>query len=416
MALPRALFYGGVLMAKNKQTYDVMIVGGGLAGLSLACLLGRHGMKIACIDQADPKSKPKDQRTTAISYGSRKILERADIWQYISETCPIKDIQILDGKSPILLEFLSTEVDNKSFGWIVDNHDLKLALMKRLKDFKNVDHIAPAKVDSFEITSDSAHIHLQNGDTVTGTLIIGADGRRSTVREYMVQNCDLRTRQWSYHQRAVICMVAHENPHDNIAVEHFWPEGPFAILPAANGKDGKKDVHRSSVVFTEHGPEKNSLMKMSDQEFEAALAARFPARYGDVRVLGDRISYPLGLIHAAEYTAPRMILVSDAAHGIHPIAGQGLNLGFRDLGTLDEILSREFAAGSDLAAPEILAEYTRRRRPDNMAMVAMTDGLNRLFSNNILPVRVLRKTGLRLVSRLKPAKDFFMKQAMGDRG
>ena len=406
-------------MVKTKKHYDVMIVGGGLAGLSLACLLGRHtengGMKIACIDQADPKSKPKDQRTTAISYGSRKILERADIWNNIVETCPIKDIQILDGKSPILLEFLSSEVGDKSFGWIVDNHDLKLALMKRMKDFKNIDHIAPAKVENFEISSTAAHIHLQNGDTVSGTLIIGADGRRSSVREYMVQNHDLKTRQWSYNQRAVICMVAHENPHNKTAVEHFWPEGPFAILPAADGKDGKKHVHRSSVVFTEHGPEKHSLMNMSESEFEAALAARFPDWYGNVCVLGDRIAYPLGLIHAAEYTAPRMILCSDAAHGIHPIAGQGLNLGFRDLATLDDILAREYAAGNDLASSEILAEYTRKRRPDNMAMVAMTDGLNRLFSNNILPVRVLRKTGLRLVSRLKPAKNFFMKQAMGDR-
>jgi len=399
-------------MAKTQKTYDVAIVGGGLSGLSLACLLGGQGLRVACIDQADPKVKPQDLRTTAISYGSRKILERAGVWAHIKDACPIDDIQILDGNSPLLLEFLSDEVGGNSFGWIVDNHDLKCAMMQRLKVLKTVKHIAPAKVADFDIAEDNATVHLEKGTSITAALIVGADGRNSAVRKYMCENYDLRTRRWSYKQRAVICMAGHENPHNNIAVEHFWPEGPFAILPFADNKAGN---HRSSVVFTEHGPEKNSLMHMSDEAFETALAARFPASYGDVKLLGRRVAYPLGLVHAASYIAPRMVLVADAAHGIHPIAGQGLNLGFRDLDVLDEILGCAHENGQEIGDYTLLEQYQRRRRPDNMAMVAVTDGLNRLFSNNIMPVRALRRVGLKAVSRLRPAKQFFMKQAMGDK-
>ncbi len=398
-----------------KKQFDIIIVGGGLAGLSLSCLFGHGGLKVACIDQADPKTKPQDLRTTAISFGSRKILERAGVWKHIQQSCPINDIQILDGGSPVLLEFMSGEVKDKSFGWIVDNHHLKAGLMKEMKALKTIKHIAPAGVSDFEINDICASVVLEDGKRLTAALIVGADGRQSATRQWMERRDYLRTRQWSYKQRALICTVAHENPHNNIAVEHFWPEGPFAVLPFADDEDQGKYKHRSSVVFTEHGPEKNSMMNLTDEEFEAILADRFPDWYGDVNLIGRRVSYPLGLVHADRYIAPRMVLVADAAHGIHPIAGQGLNLGFRDLDELSKLVNAAHAKGEDIASADLLETYQRRRRPDNMAMVAMTDGLNRLFSNNIFPVRVLRRTGLKLVSRLKPAKDFFMKQAMGDK-
>lgn len=395
-----------------KTNYDIAIVGGGLAGLSLACLLGRHDLQIACIDLADPKTKPKDLRTTAISFGSRKILERAAIWQHIDESCPIEDIQILDGRSSVLLEFLSEQADGNAFGWIVDNHVLKTAMMKQLKSLKNVDHIAPMGVEGFSIDEQAGHVQLANGKTIKAELIVGADGRNSSVRKFMEHQYGMRSRQWSYNQRAVICTVEHDNPHDNIAVEHFWPEGPFAILPFADDKNGK---HRSSVVFTEHGPEANSLMSLDDKDFELALAARFPDFYGGVRLMGRRVAYPLGLVHAEKYTAPHMILVADAAHGIHPIAGQGLNLGFRDLDTLERLISDALEQGLPLASEDLLSAYEYKRRPDNMAMVAVTDGLNRLFSNSSPSVGLIRKAGLKMVSRLAPAKRFFMKQAMGDK-
>jgi 2-octaprenyl-6-methoxyphenol hydroxylase len=396
----------------EKNFYDVAIVGGGLAGMTLACLLGAREMRVVCIDALDPAQKPQDLRTTAISYGSRKILERAGIWDNVQEFCPIEDIQILDGDSPLLLQFLSRDVEGKAFGWICDNHDLKLAMLARMKDLKTLTHIAPAQVQGFEIKNDTANIVLKSGARIDARLVIGADGRNSFTRSWMMEHYDLRTREWSYNQAAVVCCVAHEHPHNNVAVEHFWPEGPFAILPMADNQTG---AHRSSLVFTEHGPEKNSWMRLSDAAFEAVLAERFPQSYGTVKMIGRRARYPLSLVHAAEYIGPRMVLVADAAHGIHPIAGQGLNLGFRDLGTLDELLGEAFAAGQDLGAPELLERYQRLRRPDNMAMVAVTDALVRLFSNNFAPVRFIRRAGLKMVGRLKPAKRFFMKQAMGDR-
>ncbi len=378
----------------------------------MACLLGQRGMKVICVDGADPKIKSPDLRTTAISSGSRKILERAGIWDKIKDKCPIDDIRILDGASPVLLQFTSDEVEGRSFGWIVDNHDLKSAMIERLAEIKCAIHKAPAAATSFDANDEGACVTMASGEELHAKILIGADGRKSALRTWMVERGYIETRNWNYRQNAVICMVAHEHPHDNVAVEHFMPAGPFAILPFTDDESG---THRSAVVFTEHRSGRESWMGLSDAEFEAALAARFPENYGWVKLASKRASYPLGLIHASRYYAPRIALVADAAHGIHPIAGQGLNLGFRDLSALDDILGKAYESGADIGEIRFLEEYDRTRRPDNMAMVAMTDGLNRAFSNNISSVRVLRKIGLRAVSRLKPAKRFFMTQAMGER-
>lgn len=397
----------------KENNFDVIIVGGGLSGLSLSCLLGRHNMRVACIDQLDPKQAPKDLRTTAISYGSKKILDRVpEIWPQLKTACPIEDIQIFDGSSPMLLQFLSEEAGGQSFGWIVDNHELKCALMACMKTMKAVKHFAPNSVKGYEIEADKASVHLETGEILSAQLIIGADGRGSLTRKDMSKEQGFETRGWDYHQRAVICNVRHENPHNNVAVEHFYPAGPFAVLPLADDENG---VHRSSVVFTEHGPKRKSLMNLTDEEFEIALAERFPEWYGDIKMITKRAAFPLNLIHASEYIAPRRALVADAAHGIHPIAGQGLNLGFRDLGAIDEILQLAYEQGADLGAQDLLQRYQRARRFDNMSMIAVTDGLVRLFSNNIPPVRIARKIGLKAVSKFPPAKRFFMRQAMGDR-
>jgi 2-polyprenyl-6-methoxyphenol hydroxylase-like FAD-dependent oxidoreductase len=472
-------------------------------------LLGHAGVKTACIDQAPAVLPPgNDLRTTVISYGSRQILERAGVWENLAgDPAPIKNIEILDGHSPVLLNFMSEEVADKSFGWNIFNADLRAALMKTLAGMECVTHLTGTTVQNFEYLDAAFHVcsavlgeggladkrvrkgtgrgaekradkgtdkgspsaptpipaststssaslptemHYvkcimggeggtaaketpkkdRNGDSTKGAgktsdttggsnqdniehalltrLVVGADGRGSFTRAWM----GVGARRRDYKQRAIICTVRHENPHENIAVEHFWPQGPFAILPMADGPDG---AYRSSVVFTEHGPERTSLMGYSDEAFEAALATRFPARYGQVELAGQRAAYPLGLVHASEYIAPRMVLIADAAHGIHPIAGQGLNLGFRDVGVLADLLAEAKAQGADPGGQNLLESYQRQRRIDNVAMIAMTDSLNRLFSNNIMPVRLLRKAGLRAVSKLPIAKRFFMRQAMGDR-
>lgn len=389
--------------ANTSAQHDVAIIGGGLAGLTLSCLLAKDGLKIVCIDQS-VQNFSGDLRTTAISYGSRKILEEAGIWKHLDgKTCAIENIDILDGDSPVLLNFLSDEMEGKAFGWIVLNSDLRAAMTAQLKTFKNATHMQGKKVSGFDITENSATVKLHDKNLIA-KLVVGADGRNSFVREWM----DMPVREWSYKQRAIVCNVEHQNPHNNIAVEHFWTEGPFAILPMADDENGN---HRSAVVFTEHGPEKKSMKHLSDADFENELRAKFPESYGEIKLIGQRGIHPLGLVHASHYIAPRMALVADAAHGIHPVAGQGLNLGFRDVKALSDLLSDAEDPGAD----DVLQSYQRARRFDNMAMVAVTDGLVRLFSNRSKTAKILRRAGLKAVAKLPAAKRFFMRQAMGDR-
>lgn len=389
---------------------DIVIVGGGPAGCALTSILCKGGLKAICIDQDDPATsiaKTFDGRTTAISYGSRNVMMNASAWDALSdEACPIKDIKIMDGGSPTLLEFLVDDVDSPAFGWIVENRKLRAALYKQLTGLKNATHLAPMRVTDYSRDEKNIYVHLADGRKIQSQLVIGADGKKSFTRDWM----GIETRGWNYGQRGVVCIVHHEHPHDNIAIEDFRSEGPFAVLPMNDDEQGN---HRSSIVWTEHGPDKDSALHWDEETFNAALAERFPEFYGSVALDGKRFSYPLSLSHAHSYIAPRMALIGDAAHAIHPIAGQGLNLGLRDVAVLAGLLIAAKNEDADLGNMDLLQAYERARRLDNMSMAAATDTLNRLFSNGIAPVRILRKVGLRMVQKFSPARKFFMKQAMG---
>lgn len=389
---------------------DIAIIGGGLAGLTLAALCGAAGLSVVCIDKVDPAVQMKrDERTMAVSYGSHLILKEAGLWEAcLPEACPIQDIRILDGRdSPVFLNFLSDEMEGRDFGWIIDTAVLRNSCLTRLAALESVKLLAPVRAKGFEFLEDTAALILESGERITAKLIVGADGRASPVREAL----EIPTRGVDYGQRALVCIVKHEHPHNNVAVEHFWPEGPFAVLPAADAPDG---AHRSSVVFTEHGPEAHSMMHFSREAFLTALQLRMPDSYGAVEILKGPQAYPLTLVHATRYIGPRAALIGDAAHGIHPIAGQGLNLGYRDVKALAGLVIKARAAGQDIGAADLLAAYARARRVDVTAMIAVTDALVRLFSNDIPPIRLLRKAGMRAVSKLPFAKKFFMRKAMGE--
>ncbi len=391
-------------MIKSKK-YDVIVVGGGLAGMTQALLLGNAGFKTLCLDQGSIKNQIRsDERTTAISYGSSKILAQANIWQdIIPHGCPITDIQILNGDSPVLLDFDVTNLNKDALGWIVDNGLLRSIMAKALKKNKYCTHIENAKLADVRIDDHKAVAILETGQSIEAKLIIGADGRQSKIRALM----RVAVKEWSYEQTAIIAVITHEKPHQNIAVEHFKNEGPFAILPMNDNNNGG---YRSAIVWTLHGGNEKPYLE-NDALFLVAMRERFPDFYGDIISAGKRAAYPLNLIHAYHYVTPRMALIADAAHGIHPIAGQGLNLGLRDAAALCGILTTH--KNDDIGAINILQKYEVARRSDNTSMVAATDLLNKLFSNNMKSVNIMRSTGLKLIEKIAPAKKFFMKQAMG---
>lgn len=383
---------------------DVIVVGGGHAGLTMTALLASHGIACLCLDRDDP-AIAKDTRTTAISYGSQRVIAAAGAWnKALLNPCAIQDIHILDGDSSILLDFLSRDIAGQMFGWIVSNGDLRQCLYNRLKNLPLATHIAPAQISDFSIHENHAAVHLADGRILRAPLVIGADGRNSFTREWM----NIPVRHWSYNQQAIVCVITHGSPHNGAAIEHFLDEGPLAILPMANGENG---AHRSALVWTEHITGKSRLA-WSDDVFIAALNLHLPDFYGAIRHIGPRAAWPLSLTHAYRYIGPRMALIADAAHAIHPIAGQGLNLGLRDIAALAELLVAAKKNGQDMGSADLLEDYQRRRRFDNTLMAAATDNLNRLFSRKSKILGFARKTGLRLIQKSPRARKFLMRQAM----
>ncbi|TVQ83487.1 MAG: hypothetical protein EA357_06110 [Micavibrio sp.] len=392
-----------------EMTTEVLVAGGGPSGLTMALLLAAAGLDVVCVDRAAPEEQLQekfDGRTTAISAASKNVLAAAGVWAGLEKhACPILDIRVADGNSPHFLHFDSGESGAEAFGWIVENRLLRKALFDAVKK-SSLRHIAPAEITDFEHTQSGIAAALKTGEKIEAALLIAADGRNSPARAW----AGIDTVSWNYGQEAIVCCVAHEKDHEYVAVEHFMPPGPFAVLPMTDSEDGR---HRSSVVWTEHGGGAERFTKMKKQAFDAALQMRFGPHLGKVSLIGEAMIYPLSLMHAKKYTAPRMALLGEAAHVIHPIAGQGLNLSMRDIALLAELVVDHRRVGLDIGAPVLLGQYQRLRKTDNMLMAAMTDGLNRLFSNNIRPVRRLRALGLGMVNRLPPLKRFFAAQAMG---
>jgi 2-octaprenyl-6-methoxyphenol hydroxylase len=405
----------------DNQRLDLAVVGAGLNGSLLALAAGESGLRTALIDRLPLRTMGEpgfDGRTTAIAYTSQKLFQALGVWDEVaSQAEPILDIRISDAghdgrASPLFLHFDHREAASGDdaattpMGWIVENRFLRSALLRRLAACPGVELIAPDEAIETSRDAHQVELLLKSGQRLASRLVASAEGRFGTMRE----EAGIGARSWSYNQMAIVLVARHELLHRGVAQEKFLPGGPFAILPMRDGAGGE---HRSSIVWTERAGLARRLLELDDQRFQAEFRRRFGDYLGHVEAIGPRWSHPLGLVHAERYIDERLVLVGDAAHGIHPIAGQGYNLGVRDIAALVEVLVDAKRLGLDIGAADTLERYAQWRRTDNLTMVAATDLLNRLFSNDIKPLRLVRDLGLAAVNRTPPLRRFFVRHAMG---
>lgn len=389
-------------------TTDVLIIGGGLVGGTLGCALAQHGISAVVVDRDSQDHLLEDDydgRSSAIAGACQRILQVVGIWEHMKpDVQPILDIRVTDSDSPFYLHYDHQDV-GEEMGWMASNRTIRRGIFARSAELPNLTMLGPVSLVSLERTQDGVTAVLSDGSTVRAALVVAADGRRSQVR----QMAGISITTLPYHQSGIVMTVWHEKDHQGIAHERFLASGPFAILPLPGG-------HHSSLVWTEKDSLIDSLLSLSPQEFHAELISRFGSFLGEVKVVSKVFAYPLTLQFADRYIDRRLALVGDAAHGMHPVAGQGMNYGLRDVAALVEVLVNAKRLGVDLGSTAILTDYQRWRRPDNMLMLGMTDGIVRLFSNDIKPLRLARTLGLAAVNRLPKLKVFFMKHAMGDVG
>ncbi|WP_413989504.1 ubiquinone biosynthesis hydroxylase [Labrys okinawensis] len=389
---------------------DLIIAGGGFAGLGLAVALKVElgaGFDIVVVDPVLGGAPSRDARASAIAAGARRFFERLGVWgEVASESQPILDMVITDSKldDPIRPTFLSFGGDvepGEPFGHMVENRLLLDALVKRAAALGVELCGQGASVSRYRQEDEKITAILPSGEDITARLLAAADGGRSRLRE----QAGIAMHGWDYGQSGIVTTVEHELDHEGRAEEHFLPAGPFAILPLTG--------RRSSLVWTEKSAEAQRVIGLDEAGFHAELEKRFGLKLGDIRAVGPRAAFPLAMRIARSFVGDRLALVGDAAHIIHPIAGQGLNLGIRDAAALSECVADAAGLGLDIGAPDVLERYQRWRRFDTVSMGMATDGLNRLFSNDHDAIRLARDFGLGLVERFPAAKRFFIREATG---
>lgn len=395
----------------SRQRTEVAVGGAGFAGLALAIALRQAlgaPFAVTVIDPTLAHAQSKDPRASAIAAAARRLFEAIDVWDAVAPKAqPILDMVVTDSKlddavRPTFLTFGGDVEEGEPFAHMVENRHLVDALATKARDL-GVDLRAGA-VAGFENAGNGVDVSLADGEVISARLLVGADGAHSLIRE----RAGIANHGWSYDQSAIVTTVAHEREHNGRADEHFLPAGPFAILPLT----GK----RCSIVWTENTREAQRIVALPDDEFHKELEKRFGLRLGELNVIGPRRAFPLGLFTARTFIGERLALIGDAAHIIHPIAGQGLNMGLRDVAALAEAIADAARLGLDPGGPDVLERYQRWRRFDTMTMGIATDGLNRLFSNHSDVLRLARDIGLGLVERMPALKRMFIREAAGFTG
>ncbi len=389
---------------------DVLILGGGLVGLTTALALDAHGLSSTIVDPADPAtilSPTFDGRASAIASASWRMLEAIGVADALRpHGCPIRRIEVRDGLSKDALDFTPKDA---ALGTMVENRILRRVLRDAARAAALVGLRQPARAAFVVRNAAGVIATLDDGSVIEADLLIAAEGRNSPTRAA----AGLRTASWKYDSAAIISAFDHSVPHDNVAHEIFYPAGPFALLPLLPGANGSA---RSALVWTVDAKDAAGVMALSDHAFAVEAQKRTGALLGELSAAAPRSTYPLGFHHAAQITGERLALIGDAAHGIHPIAGQGLNLGFRDVAALTQVLVEGVRIGLDPGDAELLARYQRWRSADTLSVSVATDTLNRLFAVRGKSARSLRRFGLGAVQKIAPLKALFMAEARGESG
>ncbi|MEZ5935136.1 MAG: UbiH/UbiF/VisC/COQ6 family ubiquinone biosynthesis hydroxylase [Alphaproteobacteria bacterium] len=386
---------------------DLAVVGGGMTGLAFAVAVADAGAEVAVIDPVPlplSAAAPFDGRVTAIARASRHLLEGIGVWPAIDGSAePIVDIEVSEHASPFRVFYDHREVGQEPLGHIVENRSIRSGLIEKARTLAGttLTLALPDKVKRIERGAEAAGITLESGARLGARLIVGADGQNSLCRK----DAGIDVMRFDYAQTGIVATIAHERPHEGVAVERFFPDGPLAILPMQG--------NRSSIVWAAENELAAALTDLDDETFLGELEERFDKRLGALALAGPRFHYPLSMAQAHRYTDVRLALIGDAARKIHPIAGQGWNLALRDVAALAELTIDTLRLGLDPGRSTVLKSYERWRRFDSLALIAITDGLNRLFANDVLPLKLAREWGLGLVNRTPPLKRFFMQHAMG---
>lgn len=390
---------------------DVIILGGGLVGLSLAAALDSSGLSAIVIDPADPDQRLDaafDGRTSAVSSSSARMLEATRVADHFPQAgCPILKIQVADGLEPGGLAF-EPEPDDEPLGWMHENRHLRAALRERAEAGRKLWLLWKSRVATVDRGEHGAVVALDDGRKLCAPLLVGADGRNSPMREA----AGIRVARWRYDHMAIVSVLNHERPHGNVAYEIFYPSGPFALLPMTDDEAG----HRSAIVWSVAKEDAAGFLSLSDEDFAAEARIRMGGFLGRVSLAAPRSTYPLGFHHATRITAQRLALVGDSAHGIHPIAGQGLNLGFRDAAALAQVLVEGARLGLDLGDRQLLDRYQRWRSLDSLSVAFATDSLTRIYGIGGRTASAIRRFGMGLIDRVAPAKNRLMSEARGTSG
>ncbi len=397
------------MLAGMEYDSDILIVGGGLNGPALALALAQTGLTITVIDPLSEtvrRNAAFDGRAYALALASVRLLGAIGVWEGVADKAqPLLEIKVADGRagegaSPFFMHFDHAEIEEGPMGHMLEDRFLRRAFLDAMTDDSNITQVRD-KVQSQTITTGGVSIDLASGKTLTGRLLVGSDGRSSGT----AQRAGIGRTGWGYGQTALVAAIAHQKPHDGIAHQFFMPPGPLAILPLPGNV--------SSIVWSETDETAAEFASLSDAEFIEVLRPRFGDFLGDISLKGKRFTYPLGLTIANSFIGDRLALIGDAAHGMHPIAGQGLNAGLRDVGALSQVLNEASRRGEDMAAPNVLARYQQWRRFDTATLALATDLTNRLFSNDNPLLRAARDLGMGAINAMPGLRRSFIREAAG---